>query len=133
MFINILLIALYLTAIGCSGFIIHHHRSYYHERFQKGTVSVFMLAMLFFLAAYLFKMLIVCLIRVSEVFGFNSTEFMNWLLEGWTLAQMGTTVGLIALARLTWTGRYDQFIVLRRLDRKMEEASKDVDTRSSNK
>ncbi|QWU17408.1 hypothetical protein SAMN04487895_104206 [Paenibacillus sophorae] len=121
MLINYLLIVLYIVAIGCSLYIIHRHKAYFHERFRKGTISIFMLAMLFFLAAYTFKMVIVLLFRAAAVFGFGSPRLAEWLLYGWTLAQMGTTAGLIALAWLTFTGKYDQFMVLRRMDKKIEE------------
>ncbi|NGM81721.1 hypothetical protein G5B47_04770 [Paenibacillus sp. 7124] len=127
MLINYLLIVLYVVAIGCSLYIIHRHKAYFHERFRKGTVSIFMLAMLFFLAAYTFKMVIVLLIWASVVFGYGSPELAEWLLYGWTLAQVGTTAGLIALAWLTFTGKYDQFMALRRLDRTIEEEGKDND------
>ncbi|GGF72744.1 hypothetical protein GCM10010912_17450 [Paenibacillus albidus] len=125
--IDIILLLLYVIAIVTAVYILFKHRSYFHERFKKGVVSVFMLAMLFFLAAYTFKMAIVLLIRASTVFGFASPELSVWLLEGWTLAQIGTTGGLIALAWLTWTGRYDQFVQLRRLDKKIEEDIDDAD------
>ncbi len=130
-FIDILLLFLYVIAIVTSLFILFKHRSYFHERFQKGVVSVFMLAMLFFLAAYTFKMVIVLLIRASVVFGFASPEISEWLLKGWTIAQIGTTGGLIALGWLTHSGRYDQFVQLRKLDNKIEvEVKDDADTRS---
>ncbi|QWU15631.1 hypothetical protein SAMN04487895_12833 [Paenibacillus sophorae] len=118
--IDIVLLALYSMAIGCSLYIIHRHKAYFHERFQKGVVSVFMLVMLFFLMAYTFKMLIVLLAHFADVYGFLTPELETWLLYGWTLAQLGTTAGLIALAALTHSGRYDQFIYFRRIDRKGE-------------
>lgn len=123
-FIDALLLLLYVVAIVTAVYILIKHRSYFHERFRKGVVSVFMLAMLFFLAAYTFKMIIVLLIRVSIVFGFASPELSEWLLQGWAIAQIGTTGGLIALAWLTHSGRYDQFVTLRRMDKKIEEEVK---------
>lgn len=127
MVIDGLLLALYVIAIVSALYILYKHRSYFLERFRKGVVSIFMLAMLFFLAAYTFKMVIVLLIRTSAVFGFASSEISEWLLQGWTLAQIGTTGGLVALAWLTWTGRYDQFVQLRKLDKKIEEDVKQND------
>lgn len=127
-FIDVFLLVLYVVAIVTAVYILYKHRSYFHERFQKGVVSVFMLAMLFFLGAYTFKMLIVLLIRASVVFGFATPELSEWLLEGWTLAQIGTTGGLIALAWLTHSGRYDQFVKLRNFDKRIdEEAKRDAD------
>lgn len=118
--IDYFLLLLYVVAIGCSVYIIHSHRSYYKERFRSGVVSVFMLAMLFFLAAYTFKMGIVLLKRSALVFGFGSHELDDWLLFGWTVAQIGTTIGLASLAWLTWRKRYDLFLFLRRVDKKGE-------------
>lgn len=126
-FIDALLLLLYVIAIVTALYILFKHRSYFHERFQKGVVSVFMLAMLFFLAAYTFKMVIVLLIRASVVFGFASPEISEWLLQGWTLAQIGTTGGLVALGWLTHSGRYDQFVKLRNFDKKIEEDVKQDD------
>lgn len=45
--IEFLLLVLYGTTTACGIYIIHRHRQYFYERFQKGVVSVFMLAMLF--------------------------------------------------------------------------------------
>jgi hypothetical protein len=124
-FIDVLLLLLYVIAIGSAIYILFKHRSYFHERFQKGVVSVFMLAMLFFLGAYTFKMLIIFLIRASAVFGFSSPELSEWLLQGWTIAQIGTTGGLISLAWLTHSGRYDQFVQLRKIDKKGDDEEYD--------
>lgn len=46
-FIDVLLLVLYVVAIVTAVYILYKHRSYFHERFRKGVVSVFMLAMLF--------------------------------------------------------------------------------------
>ncbi|OME62309.1 hypothetical protein BSK59_02225 [Paenibacillus odorifer] len=124
-FIDVLLLLLYVIAIVTAVYILFKHRSYFHDRFQKGVVSVFMLAMLFFLGAYTFKMLIALLIRASAVFGFSSPELSEWLLQGWTIAQIGTTGGLISLAWLTHSGRYDQFVQLRKIDKKGDDEEYD--------
>lgn len=118
--IDIILLVLYSTAIACSCYIIHRHKSYFHERFQKGVVSVFMLAMLFFLIAYTFKMLIVWLIRLADLLGWSSPELLTCLKYAWTFAQLGTTGALMALTLLTASGRYDQFVHLKVIDRKGE-------------
>ncbi|MNP79890.1 hypothetical protein D3C76_1778350 [compost metagenome] len=52
--------------------------------------------------------------------GVAAAGFKTVLLYGWTITQLGITVGLLALAVLTRSGRFDQFIYLRRLDRKGE-------------
>lgn len=116
--IDIVLLVLYCTVITCSGYIILCHKTYFHERFQKGIVSIFMLAMLFFLIAYTFKMLIVLLLHSMSLLGmYYSPELNIWLKYSWTLAQFGTTIGIIALAILTHTGKYDKFIHLRVIHR----------------
>lgn len=46
-FIDVLLLLLYVIAIGSAIYILFKHRSYFYDRFQKGVVSVFMLTMLF--------------------------------------------------------------------------------------
>ncbi|KAA9003998.1 hypothetical protein F4V43_11350 [Paenibacillus spiritus] len=124
MFIDVLLLVLYGVSIGCALYIIHRHRTYFHERFRKGVVSVFMLAMLFFLTAYVFKLCVVLLIRIAMMAGAMNAEMERLLTLGWTLAQIGTTTGLIALAWLTWSGKYDQFVALRRLEQRGEQERK---------
>lgn len=118
--INLILIPLYIISIAASLYIIHAHKAYFNERFKAGVVSVFMLAMLFFLIAYTFKMFIVLLIRAAAAFGFGSAELDVWLQYGWTLSQVGTTAGLVSLAWLTWNKRYDLFLILRKADREPE-------------
>lgn len=116
--INLILLLLYTVSIGAALYIIHSHKAYFNERFKAGVVSIFMLAMLFFLIAYTFKMFIVLLGRAAEAFGFGSPELDLWLLYGWTLAQLGTTAGLFSLAWLTWEKRYDLFLTLKKVDQK---------------
>lgn len=118
--IDVILLALYLISISCSVYILFKHREYYHERFRKRVISVFMLVMLLFLLAFTFNMLFVLMSHLTVIAGVAAAGFKTGLLYGWTITQLGITVGLLALAVLTRSGRFDQFIYLRRLDRKGE-------------
>lgn len=116
--IDFLLLLLYSTTAACGVYIIYRHRQYFYERFRKGVVSVFMLAMLFFLMAYTFNMLIILLFRLVALLGADSAARLIWLNYSWAIAQFGTTVGIIILALMTRSGRYDQFIYVKKIDRK---------------
>lgn len=116
--IDFLLLVLYSTAAACGIYIIYRHRQYFYERFKKGVVSVFMLAMLFFLMAYTFNMLIILLFRLVALLGMDSVAWLIWLQYSWAIAQFGTTGGIIILAILTRSGEYDQFIYLKKIERK---------------
>lgn len=116
--IEFLLLVLYSTTTACGLYIIYRHRQYFYERFQKGVVSVFMLAMLFFLMAYIFNMLIILLFRLSVLLGADTVAWLPWLHYSWAIAQFGTTGGIIILAILTRSEQYDQFIYLKKRDRK---------------
>lgn len=118
--IDILLFLLYSTTTACALYIIHRHRQYFYERFQKGVVSAFMLAMLFFLMAYTIHIIIILLFRLADLLGVDSAAWLIWLNYSWAIAQFGTTVGIIILAILTRSGRYDQFIYMKKIDRKEE-------------
>lgn len=48
------------------------------------------------------------------------TTWLTWLHYSWAIAQFGTTGGIIILAILTRSGKYDQFIYLKKIDRKEE-------------
>lgn len=118
--IDFLLLVLYSTTTACGLYILYRHREYYYERFQKGVVSVFMLAMLFFLMAYTFNMLIILLVRLALLIGLDTGIWLTWLNYSWAMAQIGTTIGIIILAILTRSGKYDQFIYVKKIDRKEE-------------
>ncbi|WP_433943454.1 hypothetical protein [Paenibacillus sp. SN-8-1] len=120
MVIDLILISLYVVAVVCAIYIIGAHRKYFKERFKAGVVSAFMLAMLFFLGAYTFKMLTVLWIRASKLLGAETVLMQTLQLYAWTIAQIGTTLGLVILAVLTYTKRFDLFIYLRKVDRKGE-------------
>ncbi|MFC3749995.1 hypothetical protein [Paenibacillus sp. GCM10012306] len=126
--IDIVLLVLYSVAIACAWYIIHCHREYFYERFQKGVVSVFMLAMLLFLLAYTFKMLVVLLVRMAVLLGADVTQLVGWLQYVWVFAQLGMTAGLLALAVLTRSGTYDQFFHIKKPYRKEEQHYADTDS-----
>lgn len=115
---DFLLLLLYSTTTACGLYILYRHREYYYERFQKGVVSVFMLAMLFFLMAYTFNMLIILLVRLALLIGLDTEIWLTWLNCSWAIAQIGTTIGILILAILTRYGKYDQFIYVKKIDRK---------------
>lgn len=117
---DFLLLLLYSTTTACGLYILYRHREYYYERFQKGVVSVFMLAMLFFLMAYTFNMLIILLVRLALLIGLDTEIWLTWLNCSWAIAQIGTTIGILILAILTRSGKYDQFIYVKKIDRKEE-------------
>jgi hypothetical protein len=119
--IDFLLLVLYSTTAACGLYIIHRHRQYFYERFQKGVVSVFMLAMLFFLLAYTFNMLIILLFRLAVFIGADTETWRTWLNYSCAIAQFGTTGGIILLAILTRSGKYDQFIYLKKIERKEDQ------------
>lgn len=118
--IDYILITEYLISIACSLYIIIGHASYFKERFAKGAVSLFMLAMLFFLCAYTIKMVTAVWIRVGSAVGDPTAITIETYT--WTIAQAGTTLGLVILAILTFTKRYDLFIKLRKFDKQVEES-----------
>ncbi|WP_426447535.1 hypothetical protein ACP26L_25505 [Paenibacillus sp. S-38] len=120
-FIDMMLLLLYTVTLSSSIYIISAHRKYFLERFKKGVVSAFLLAMLFFLSAYTVKMLVAVWIRASEVFGFRNPDIEEWQLLAWLLAQVGTTAGLVILAVMTYKNKFDLFICLRKIDKKGEQ------------
>lgn len=118
--IDIILLTFYLLSLSCSIYVISAHRTYFKERFKAGVVNLFMIAMLFFLSAYTIKMCSVILIRLAAIFDWNYPLLETIQLYIWFVAQLGTTTGLICLAILTWTKRYDLFVYLRKVDKKGE-------------
>ncbi|KKC49544.1 hypothetical protein VE23_24920 [Paenibacillus sp. D9] len=116
--IDVALLIVYAVIITTATYIIAAHRKYFHERFRTGVVSAFMLAMLFFLAAYDVKMVVAIWIRASEVFGFRTHEVQFLQLLSWLIATSGTAVGLLLLAYQTKTKKYDLYLFLRRKMRK---------------
>ena len=119
--IDWVLLVLYTTSISSAVYIITAHRKYFRERFKSGIVNLFMVAMLFFLTAYCIKMGVAVWIRSSEVLGGRTEAVETAQLLCWTIAQVGTTIGLVSLAILTYTRRYDLWIYIKRtIDKKGE-------------
>jgi hypothetical protein len=120
--IDALLLLLYVLTVSCALYVLLAHRRYFVDRFRKGVVSAFMLAMLFFLSAYTVKMAVAVWIRSSQVFGYRTPLIETLQLFAWLLAHLGTTTGLVILAILTYTKTYDAWI---HPDKKMEKRKKD--------
>ncbi|WP_217595316.1 hypothetical protein [Cohnella sp. GbtcB17] len=116
--IDYALLAVYMVTVGSATYILAAHRKYFHERFRKGVVSVFMLSMLFFLAAYDAKMLTAVWFRASVVFGWQtqSIEVVQRLI--WLIVTGGTMIGLLLIAYQTYTKKYDLWIRLRSREKK---------------
>ncbi|MNO21380.1 hypothetical protein D3C76_111510 [compost metagenome] len=112
--IDVILPVLYTISAICAVYIIFSHCKYFYERFQKGVVSVFMLAMLFLMIAYALKMLLLLLVRLASSLQIYSSLLMNWFLFSWIIAQFGMTCSLIVLALITHSGVYDQFIYIKK-------------------
>lgn len=116
--VDFIILFLYVIAIACAVYIIFSHRKYFKERFRKGVVSAFMLAMLFFLSAYTFKMITAFWIRLSGVLYDRDPLLVAVQTNAWAVAQFFTTLSLVILAILTYTRRYDLFIYLKKIDRR---------------
>ena len=115
------LLVLYTVAILGATYVLIAHRQYYAERFKLGVVNAFMLAVLFFLLAYDFKMAIAVWMRSSEVFGYRTPELHALQRILWLLAQVGTATGLVILSWITYRDRYDAWLDLRRPNKKGED------------
>jgi len=118
--IDWVLLVLYAASVGSALYVMAAHRVYFKERFKSGVVSLFMLAMLFFLTAYTIKMGVAVWIRYSDAAGVRTEDVQTAQLLAWTIAQIGTTAGLVSLAVLTYKRRYDIWVYLRKRDRKGE-------------
>ncbi|CAI6086712.1 hypothetical protein [Cohnella sp. JJ-181] len=119
--IDYALLAVYTVTVGCATYVLAAHRKYFHERFRKGVVSAFMLSMLFFLAAYDFKMITAVWIRASVAFGWQTPRMDAAQRLTWLIVTGGTMVGLLLLAYQTYTRKYDLWIRLRRRDSERED------------
>ncbi|MDI4647401.1 hypothetical protein [Cohnella hashimotonis] len=103
-----------IVSAGSAVYLLLAHRIYVMERFRRGIVSAFMLAMLLFL--------------LSEV---AHASTILWLLQEDKLGRMqsllcliaalGTTLGLGILSYLTYTRKYDLWIRFKRISRKEKE------------
>jgi uncharacterized membrane protein YqaE (UPF0057 family) len=115
--IDALLLLLYVLTVSCALYVLLAHRRYFVDRFRKGVVSAFMLAMLFFLSAYTVKMVVAVWIRSSQVFEYRTPLIETLQLFAWLLAHLGTTTGLVILAVLTYRKRFDLYFYLRKIDK----------------
>ncbi|WP_239303909.1 hypothetical protein [Paenibacillus sp. ACRRY] len=115
----IILTTYFICAI-CGVYNLLAHGKYFKERFKSGVVSAFMLAMLFFLGAYTFKMFVAIWIRLSTSLTGRDAVLEAIQTYAWTIAMFGTTTGLVILSILTYTKRYDLFVYLRKIDKKGE-------------
>lgn len=118
--IDMILLTLYFIGAISGVYNLIAHRKYFKERFKSGVVSAFMLAMLFFLAAYTFKMVIAIWMRLSTSLTGRGAVLEAIQTYAWTIAMFGTTTGLVILSILTYTKRYDLFVYLRKIDKKGE-------------
>jgi hypothetical protein len=118
--VDLILLVLYAASMGSAIYILAAHHTYFKERFKLGVVNLFMLAMLFFLSAYMIKMGVAVWIRASQVFGFRTPDVETSQMLAWMIAQIGTTFGLVSLAVLTYKKRFDLWVYLRKNDRKGE-------------
>lgn len=118
--IDMILLTFYFIGAICGVYNLVAHRKYFKERFKSGVVSAFMLAMLFFLGAYTFKMFVAIWIRLSTSLTGRDAVLESIQTYAWTIAMFGTTTGLVILSILTYTKRYDLFVYLRKIDKKGE-------------
>lgn len=116
--IDMILLTLYFIGAICSIYIIFAHREYFRGRFKAGVVNLFMVAMLFFLVAYAFKMGVAIWMRLSTALSVQDAVLKSFQTYTWTIAMFGTTAGLVILSILTYTKRYDLFVYLRKIDKK---------------
>ncbi|NQX49464.1 hypothetical protein HQN87_29530 [Paenibacillus tritici] len=121
---DIVLLIAYGISFVCALLLMAALFLYFRKRFRARVVSLFMLATSFFLGAYTFKMAIAFWIRVSNISGGNA---VNTALKSmsWTVAQTGTTLGLVILTLLMYTRRQDLFMVIPSVLEKEE--NRDVD------
>ncbi|CAM4469204.1 hypothetical protein [Paenibacillus xylanexedens] len=129
--IDMILLTLYFIGAICGVYNLIKHAPYFKERFKSGVVSAFMLAMLFFLGAYTFKMVIAIWIRLSTSLTGRGAVLEAIQSYAWTIAMFGTTAGLVILSILTYTKRYDLFVYLRKIDKKGEPDNVDSGTSES--
>ncbi|WP_128083483.1 hypothetical protein [Paenibacillus sp. DMB5] len=110
---DIILLVLYCIEAACAVIIVYFHLNYYYERFQKGVVSVFMLAMLLFIIAYTFEMVFLLATSIDLYPSIRP----NWLKLCWLIAHCGTTISLIVLTKLTYSEEYGLFLCIRRISK----------------
>ena len=108
---DIVLLLAYSISFICALLLMAALFLYFRRRFRARVISLFMLAAFFFLGAYTFKMAVAFWIRFSS--SSNPEALLSSLQSpAWTIAQTGTTLGLIILTLLMYTRRKDLFVVL---------------------
>lgn len=109
--IDIVLLIAYSISFICALLLIAALFLYFRKRLRARVVSLFMLAVFFFLGAYTVKMAVAFWIRFSSTSGSDAVLSLLQS-EAWAIAQTCTTVGLVILTLLMYTKRQDLFMVL---------------------
>lgn len=117
--IDILLLIAYSVSLICALLLMAALFLYFRKRFRARVVSLFMLAVFFFLGAYTVKMAVAFWIRFSDATAGNVLAVLKS--QSWAIAQTGTTIGLVILTVLMYTKRQDLFMVLPEIKDKDEE------------
>jgi len=102
--IDILLLIAYSVSLICALLLMAALFLYFRERYRARVVSIFMMAVFFFLGAYTVKMAVAFWIRFSDVTAGN-TVLAALKSQAWAIAQTGTTIGLVILTVLMYTKR----------------------------
>ncbi|MEK4326062.1 hypothetical protein MKX70_09400 [Paenibacillus sp. FSL R7-0312] len=108
--IDIVLFIAYSISFICALLLIAALFLYFRKRFQVRVVSLFMLAVFFFLGAYTVNMAVAFWIRFST--SGSDAVLSSLQSEAWAIAQTCTTVGLVILTLLMYTKCQDFFLVL---------------------
>ncbi|AIQ43827.1 hypothetical protein MKZ24_08380 [Paenibacillus sp. FSL R7-0297] len=108
--IDIVLFIAYSISFICALLLIAALFLYFRKRFQVRVVSLFMLAVFFFLGAYTVNMAVAFWIRFST--SGSDAVLSSLQSEAWAIAQTCTTVGLVILTLLMYTKCQDLFLVL---------------------
>jgi hypothetical protein len=120
--IDILLLVAYSVSMICAVLLFISLSMYFHKRFQRKTVSLFMLAVFFFLSAYTVKMAVAFWVRFSSASG-GAALYTTLKSTAWAVAQVGTTVGLLVLTVLMYTKGQDIFVSLPKRGKRSHEDS----------
>lgn len=115
--IDTVLLVAYSVSILCAVLLFIALSMYFHKRFERRTVSLFMLGVFFFLSAYAFKMIVAFWIRFTSASG-SAAVYATLKSNAWAVAQVGTTVGLVVLTFLMYTKGQDIFMSLSRKEKK---------------
>lgn len=115
--IDILLLVAYSVSMICAVLLFIALSMYFRKRFQRRTVSLFMLGVFAFLSVYTFKMAIAFWIRFSSASG-GAAVYATLKSNAWAVAQVGTTLGLLVLTVLMYTKGQDIFVSLPRKEKR---------------